>query len=144
MSDHTFMVIYIFKTIFVQFFVFLSSDFLGGSDSKASACKCGRSGFDSWVGKIPWRRKWQSTPALLPGKYHGWKSMVGYNLWGCKESDMTERLHLTFTLYSCQLFLIYSASAGSLLILSSLDTIQIRVTILLHTNFQSLHAPPFL
>ena len=41
-----------------------------------------------------WRRKWQPTPVLLPGKSHGWKSLVGYSLWGRKESDTTERLHL--------------------------------------------------
>ena len=35
-------------------------------------------GFDSWVGKIPWRRIWQSTPALLPGKSHGRRSLIGY------------------------------------------------------------------
>ena len=32
--------------------------------------------FDPWVGKIPWRRKWQSTPALLPGKPHGQRSIM--------------------------------------------------------------------
>ena len=66
-----------------------------GSDGKASACNVGDRGFESWVGKIPWRRKWQSTPALLPGKSHGWRSLTGYSLWGCKESDTTERLHFT-------------------------------------------------
>ena len=54
-----------------------------------------RPGFDPWVGKILWRRKWQPTPVLLPGKPHGWRSMVGYSPWGRKESDMTERLHFT-------------------------------------------------
>ena len=38
----------------------------------------------------PWRRKWQPTPVLLPGKSHGWRSLVGYSPWGHKESDMTE------------------------------------------------------
>ena len=33
------------------------------------------------------------TPALLPGKPHGWRSLVGYSPWGCEESDTTERLH---------------------------------------------------
>ena len=51
--------------------------------------------YPSWVGKVPWRRKWQSTPALLPGKSHGWRSLIGYSLWGRKESDMAERLHFT-------------------------------------------------
>ena len=39
--------------------------------------------------------KWQSTPALLPGKSHGWRSLIGYSPWGRKESDTTERLHFT-------------------------------------------------
>ena len=64
----------------------------GGSDSKASACNAG-DGFDPWVGKIPWRRKWQSIPVFLPGESHGWRSLVGYSPWGHKESDMTEQLH---------------------------------------------------
>ena len=34
---------------------------------------------DPWVRKIPWRRKWQPTPVLLPGKFHGWRSLVGYS-----------------------------------------------------------------
>ena len=43
----------------------------------------------------PWRRKWQSTPVLLPGKSHGQRSLVGsYSPWGCKESDTTERFHV--------------------------------------------------
>ena len=42
-----------------------------------------------------WRRKWQPTPVLLPGKSYGQRSLVGYSPWGRKESDMTERLHLT-------------------------------------------------
>ena len=52
--------------------------------------------FNPWVGTIPWRRKWQPTPVLLPGKSHGWRSLVGYSPWGCKESDMTEQLHFHF------------------------------------------------
>ena len=35
-------------------------------------------GFDPWVRKTLWRRKWQPTPVLLPGKSNGWKSLVGY------------------------------------------------------------------
>ena len=49
-------------------------------------------GFDPWVRKIPWRRAWQSTPVFLPGESHGQKSLVGYSLWGPKESDTTKRL----------------------------------------------------
>ena len=42
------------------------------------------------------RRKWQSTPALLPGKYHGWRSLISYSPWGLKELDTTELLHFHF------------------------------------------------
>ena len=64
--------------------------FPGGSDGKASSCNAGDLGFDPWVGKIPWRRKWQPIPVLLPGKFHGRRSLVGYSAWGHKESDATE------------------------------------------------------
>ena len=50
--------------------------FPAGSDGKKSAR--GRPGFDPWVGKIPWRTKWQPTPVFLPGKSHGWRSLMGY------------------------------------------------------------------
>ena len=41
------------------------------------------------VGKIPWRREWQSTPVFLPGESQGPRSLVGYSPWGCKELNMT-------------------------------------------------------
>ena len=47
-----------------------------------------------------WKRRWHSTPVLLPGKSHGWRSLVGCSPWGCEESDTTERLHFDFSL-SC-------------------------------------------
>ena len=59
-----------------------------------SACWHRRRGFDPWVGKSPWRRKWQSTPVFLPEESRGRRSLVGYHLRGCRESDTTERLHL--------------------------------------------------
>ena len=48
-----------------------------------------------WIRKIPWRRKWQPIPALLPGKFHGQRSLVSYSPRGRKELDTTERLHFT-------------------------------------------------
>ena len=39
---------------------------------------------------VSWRRKRQPTPVLLPGKSNGWRSLVGYSPWGCKEWDKTE------------------------------------------------------
>ena len=41
---------------------------------------------------LHWRRKWQSTSVFLPGESQGQWSLVGCHLWGCPESDMTERL----------------------------------------------------
>ena len=45
-----------------------------------------------------WRRQWQPTPVLLPGKSHGQRSLVGYSPWGRQESDTTEWLHFDFSL----------------------------------------------
>ena len=53
--------------------------------------------FNRWVRKIPWRRKWQPTAIHLPGKFHGWRSLVGYSPWGRKELDTTEGLHFHFS-----------------------------------------------
>ena len=46
--------------------------------------QCRRHGFDSWVREIPWRRRWQPTPVLLPEKSHGLRSLAGYIPWGLK------------------------------------------------------------
>ena len=42
-----------------------------GKESPANPGDCNRCGFDPWVGKISWSRKWQPTLVLLPGKFHG-------------------------------------------------------------------------
>ena len=47
-----------------------------------------------------WRRKWHPTPVLLPGKSHGWRSLVGCSPWGLQESDTTEPLLFHFS-FSC-------------------------------------------
>ena len=46
--------------------------------------------WETWVGKIPWRREWLPTPVFWPGEFHGLCSP-----WGHKESDTTEWLSLT-------------------------------------------------
>ena len=51
---------------------------------KEPICQCRRCGFDPWVGKIPWRRKWPPTPVFLPGKSYGLRSQTGYSPWDCK------------------------------------------------------------
>ena len=78
------------------------SIFPGGSEGKASACNTGDLGLYPWVRKIPWRRKWQPTPVLLPGKSHGQRSLVDCSPWDHKESDTTERLHFHFLSFKSQ------------------------------------------
>ena len=51
---------------------------------KELACQCRRPGFDPWVRKIPWRRKWQPTPVFLPEKSHGERTLEDCSLGGCK------------------------------------------------------------
>ena len=51
--------------------------------------QCRRPGFDP-RSRIPWRRKWQSTPVFLPGEFHGQRSLVGCSPWGHRESARTE------------------------------------------------------
>ena len=51
-----------------------------------------RPGFDPWVGKIPWRREWLSTPVFLSGEFHGQRSLVGYSPWGHKEYKQCKKI----------------------------------------------------
>ena len=55
---------------------------------------------NGWFYLSTWRRQWHPTPVLLPGKSHGWKSLVDCSPWGRQESDTTDRLHFHFSL-SC-------------------------------------------
>ena len=74
------------------------SEFLCYKDGKTICLQCRRCGFNPWVGKILWRKKYLSTLVFLPGEFHGQRSPVGYSPWGCKVSDTTERLILSLTL----------------------------------------------
>ena len=64
----------------------------GGASGKEPTCQCRRRKrcrFDSWVGKMPWRRAWQPTPVFLPGESHdrgAWQATVH----GVTELDTTE------------------------------------------------------
>ena len=79
--------------------------------------QCRRPRLNPWVRKIPWRRKWQPTPVLLPGKSHGRRRVVGYSPWGPKESDMTERLHFLSLSLPFSLLLFFKHSLCLLLFL---------------------------
>ena len=61
---------------------------LSGKESACQCRRCRRHEFDLWVGKIPWRRKWQPISVFFPGECHEQRSLVGYSPWGRKESDM--------------------------------------------------------
>ena len=72
----------------------------GGASGEDPTCQCRRHKrreFHPWVGKIRWKRAWQPTPVILPGRVHGQTSLVGYSQWGHKESDTTEQLTLSFS-----------------------------------------------
>ena len=67
--------------------------YLGLQSGIESACqrrRCKRCGFNRWVRRTPWSRKWQPTPVFLPGESRGQRSLAGYSSLGHKESDTTE------------------------------------------------------
>ena len=76
--------------------VYRSEEELCGASGKQSTCqcrRCKRRGFDPWIRKIPWSRKWQPTPVFWPGEFHRQRSLVGYILWGHKELGTTEEVN---------------------------------------------------
>ena len=77
----------------IQFDLPFSSGSPGGSAGKESACNEGDLGSIPGSGRSLGEGNGNPTPVFLPGKSHGWTSLVGYSPWGHKESDTTERLH---------------------------------------------------
>ena len=75
--------------------------FPGGSDSKEPACNEGDLGSIPGLGRFPGEGKVEenSTPVIWPRKFHGQRNLAGYSPWTGKESDMTERLTLSFSTY---------------------------------------------
>ena len=71
-----------FNTYSLNFWASLVAQLVKNMPAKAAEAR--DSGFDPWVGKIPWRRAWQPTPVFLPGESHGQGSLVGYSPWGRK------------------------------------------------------------
>ena len=61
-----------------------------GKKKKRIHLQCRRPRFNPWLGKIPSRRKWLSTPVFLPRKSHGQRGLAGYSPWNLKESGTTE------------------------------------------------------
>ena len=75
---------------------------------KESTCQCGRWGFNPWVRKIPWRKKWQPTPLCLPEKSHGQRSLMVYNSWDCKrvrhdlETKQQQHIYIRYNVHHFQ------------------------------------------
>ena len=70
-----------------------------GQEPACQCRRCARCGFDPWVGKIPWSRKWHPSPIFLLGKSHRQRSLTDYSPRGCKKSDMTQ--HALVRTYAC-------------------------------------------
>ena len=66
--------------------------FPGGSDGKESACNRGDLGSIPWLGRSPGERNGKPLQCFCLGESHRQWSLVGYNPWGPKELDTTERL----------------------------------------------------
>ena len=98
--------------------------------------QCRRSWFDPWVGKLLWRRKWQSTPVFLPGDSHGWRSLAGYSPWCHKESDMTEPLHFHFLSFFS--LLVHSYKSALLFLTSICRLLKLEINI----GSRSYHCRP--
>ena len=71
--------------------------FPGGSAVKKLPANAGDVGLDPRVGKITWRRKWQPTPVLLPGKSHGQRSLAGYSPWVAKSWTQLSVSHMSMS-----------------------------------------------
>ena len=83
--------------LFFKFYLFIYLDVVGLCYSSQAFCVfCNM--WATHCGAFSWRRQWQTTPVLLPGKFHGQRSLVGYSPRGCKESGTTERLPFHFLL----------------------------------------------
>ena len=72
-----------------------STGFPGGSEGKAPACNAGDLGSIPGWGRFPGEGNGNPLQ-YLPGRSHGWRSLVGYSPWGGRESNMTEQLHFHF------------------------------------------------
>ena len=69
--------------------------------------QCKRPRFTSWVGQVPWRRKWQPTPVFLPGESHRQRSLAGYSPLTHQELDMAEAIEHTGNHYPDNHYIYY-------------------------------------
>ena len=69
----------------------------GGKQPACQCRRCKRRRLDPWVGKTPWRRKWQPTPVFLPGKSRGQRSLTVHGM----AKSQTHRGDLACLLFTC-------------------------------------------
>ena len=86
--------------------------------------QCRRCGFDPWIRKISWRRKWQLTPVFLPGESHGQRSQGDYSPGDCKESNRSKWLEQQYSRMRNVLELAYTSSQGGSLCISFQSHVQ--------------------
>ena len=92
-----------------------------GKESTWKYRRCKRHGFSPCVAKIPWSRKWQPTPAFLPGKCYGNWSLAGFSAWSYKELDtMSEWAH-TVLVFGISVVKNQPANAGNMSLIPGWD-----------------------
>ena len=87
-----------------------SMGFPGGSVEKNLPAMKGSLLWVQYLGRFPWKRKWQPTSVFLPGEFHGQKCLVDYSPWGCKQLDTTEHacIHSYFKYCGSLMYIIYT------------------------------------
>ena len=96
-------------TSLVHWFSNRNGCFPGGTSGKEPACQCRRRkrcAFDSWVGKISWRRTWQPTPVFLPGEFPWTEELGGLQLSGLQRvghdrSELARMLGYRGEIFKC-------------------------------------------
>ena len=81
----------------LQFF-FFNTGFSSGLDGEESACNVGDLGSIPGLGRSPGGEHGNPLQFSCLETPHGQRSLAGYNSWGRKESDTTERLSLRIPL----------------------------------------------
>ena len=104
----------------------------GGTSGKEPACQCRRLkryGFYPWFRKIPWRRKWQPTPVILPGESHEQRSLAGYSPWGCRVGHDSSNLawHGSFSSRSSFTFLCVIQVSAIITLSSTYSFLQMNI-----------------
>ena len=97
---HAYQIYYVVCYVIYAILYIRLSWWVSGKECSWQRRRLRKLGFDPWVGKILWRRKLQSIPVLLPGKFHGQRNLVGYSPWSCKESETAEQVNMnTYIIY---------------------------------------------